>query len=181
MKAGRVFRVLLALAVVALAATLSACGTSKDIKSLSEGQSVRLGDLQYTVVFSRFLNPSDVEDHGYLVGQPLPNPDQLYLGIFVQIQNKSTSRSVPIPSGWVVTDTQHHRYFPIPSRSPSALHVGRSISPEDQTPALDSSAQVGPISGSLLLFLLPDSANENRPLTLTVPGQGGPAEVSLDL
>ena len=181
MKAGRVLRVLLALAVVALASTLAACGSSTDIKSLGEGESVRLGDLQYTVVFSRFLNPSDVEDHGYLVGQPEPKPSQLYLGVFVQIQNKSNSRSVPIPSGWVVTDTQHNAYSPIPSRSPYALHVGRYISPEDQAPALDSSAQVGPIQGSMLLYLLPDSANENRPLTLTVPGQGGPAEVVLDL
>jgi hypothetical protein len=180
MKAGRVLRVLLAMVVVALASTLSACGSSTDIKDLSEGQPVQLGDLQYTVEFSRFLNPSDVEDREYLVGQPAPKPDQIYLGIFVQIVNKSKTSPVTIPSGWAITDTQNQTYSPLPSRSPYALHLGTPIDPEDQAPALDSPAQSGPINGSLVLFLLPDSAIENRPLRLIVPGQGGPAEVSLD-
>ena len=46
---------------------------------------------------------------------------------------------------------------------------------------LDSTPQQGPIEGSLVLFLLPDSASENRPLTLEVEGPEGPAEVTLDL
>lgn len=182
MKAGRVLRVLLALAVVAVAPTVAACGSSTtDVKNLSEGEPVKLGDLQTTVVFSRFLNPSDTEDHNYLVGQAPQTANQLYLGVFVQISNKSNSKSIRVPTGWTITDTQNNTYSPIASNSPYALHVGRYISPEDQAPSLDSSAQVGPIQGSMLLFKIPDSANENRPLRLSVPGPGGPAEVNLDL
>jgi hypothetical protein len=32
-----------------------------------------------------------------------------------------------------------------------------------------------------VLFELPDSASENRPLVLEIPGPDGPAEVPLDL
>jgi hypothetical protein len=32
-----------------------------------------------------------------------------------------------------------------------------------------------------VLFELPSSASENRPLTLSIDGPGGPAEVKLDL
>ncbi len=181
MKTRRLLRVPSALAVLALSATLVACNTSEDKQSLSEGQPVQLGDLQYTVEFSRFLNPNDVEDHEYLVGQPAPKPDQVYLGIFVQILNKNKASAVTVPSGWTITDTQHQNYYPVPSRSPYALRLGTPIGPQDQAPALDSTPQVGPIEGSMVLFSLPDSATEDRPLRLIIPGEGGPAEVSLDL
>ena len=86
-----------------------------------------------------------------------------------------------VPSGWTITDTDHNNYYPLPSRSPYALRLGSPIGPEDQAPALDSTPQVGPIEGSMVLFSIPDSATEVRPVTLIIPGQGGPAEVELDI
>jgi hypothetical protein len=181
MKTRRLLRLLPALAVLALSAALVACNTSEDKRDLSEGQPVQLGDLQYNIVFSRFLNPNDVEDHEYLVGQPAPKPDQLYLGVFVQILNKNKNSPVTVPSGWTITDTEHNTYYPLPSRSPYALRLGAPIGPQDQAPALDSTPQVGPIEGSMVLFSIPDSATEVRPIRLIIPGEGGPAEVTLDV
>lgn len=182
MKARRLARTLPALAGLALALGFVACGVSNDEKTgLKEGEPVQLGDLQYSVQFSRFLNPNDVEDKEYLVGQPPPKPDQLYLGIFVQILNKSKTASVSIPAGWRITDTEHDSYLPLPSSSPYALPLGAPIGPEDQAPALDSTPQVGPIEGSMVLFAIPDAAIEDRPLILHIPGSGGPAEVKLDI
>jgi hypothetical protein len=180
MTARRIFRLLPALAVLAIVAALAGCGT-KQGTSADEGQPVQLGDLQYNVEFSRFLNPGDVEDHEYLIGQPPSGPDQLYLGIFVQIINKNKDSTVNIPSGWTITDTTDQSYSPLPSKSPYALRVGAPIGAEDQVPALDSTPQVGPIGASMLLFLIPSAAIENRPLTLLIPGQGGPAHIKLDL
>jgi hypothetical protein len=180
MRARRTFRLLPALAVLAIVAALAGCGT-KQGTSAAEGQPVQLGDLQYNVEFSRFLNPDDIEDHEYLIGQPPAGPDQLYLGIFVQILNKNKDSAVNVPSGWTITDTTDQNYYPLPSKSPYALDLGAPIGPEDQAPALDSTAQVGPIEGSMVLFSIPTAANENRPLTLQIPGQGGPAEITLDL
>ena len=181
MKTRRLLRLLPALAVLALSAALVACNTSEDKRALSEGQPVQLGDLQYNIVFSRFLNPNDVEDHEYLVGQPAPKPDQLYLGVFVQIINKNKNSPVTVPSGWTITDTEHNNYYPLPSRSPYALRLGAPIGPQDQAPALDSTPQVGPIEGSMVLFSIPDSATEVRPIRLIIPGEGGPAEIELDV
>jgi hypothetical protein len=181
MKTRRLLRLLPALAVLVLSAALVACNTSEDKRNLSEGQPVQLGDLQYNVVFSRLLNPNDVEDHEYLVGQPAPKPDQLYLVVFVQILNKNKNSPVTVPSGWTITDTEHNNYYPLPSRSPYALRLGAPIGPQDQAPALDSTPQVGPIEGSMVLFSIPDSATEVRPIRLIIPGEGGPAEVKLDV
>jgi hypothetical protein len=60
--------------------------------------------------------------------------------------------------------------------------LGGEVEGEEQVPVLDSTPQQGPIEGSLVLFLLPSSASENRPLTLQIPGPEPEAgEVTLDL
>jgi hypothetical protein len=180
MSARRLLCLLPALAVLALSAGLAACGTTEDKQDLAEGEPFELGELQYNVLFSRFLNPDDIEDAEYLAGQPPPDPDQLYLGVFVQILNKNKESPETIPSGWVVTDTDENNYLPLPSESPYALHFDSQIPPEDQVPALDSTPEVGPIAGSMVLFTIPDIATESRPLELIIPGEGGPAKVHLD-
>jgi hypothetical protein len=180
MDARRLLRLLLPLALLGFAVALAACGASEST-DVSEGQPVKLGDLKYNVLFSRYLNPNDTEDAEYLVGQPAPTPHQLYLGVFVEIQNENKDATATVPSGWTVVDTQHDNYYPLPSRSPYALHLGKPIGPEDQAPALDSTPQVGSIGGSMVLFSIPDSATANRPLTLLIPGPGGPAKVTLDI
>lgn len=180
MTARRLLRLLPALAVLALSLVLTACGSSTNIRDLSEAEPVALGDLQYNVVFSRFLNPNDSEDKGYLVGQPIPKPSQTYLGVFMQINNKGKSFAT-VPSGMKIVDTQHNIYYPLPTSSPYALRFGDRVGPEDQVPAPDSAPQVGPIGGSMILFVIPDAAIENRPLQLIIPGPGGPARVVLDI
>ena len=181
MNSRRPFWLMVAVALLLLSIGVSACGTdAEDKQSLVEGVPVELGDLQYKVLFSRVLNPDDVEDREYLVGQPAPGAGQLYLGVFVQIINKNKETAETIPSGWVITDTQDHSYYPIRSASPYALAFDAPVGPEDQVPALDSTAQQGPIGGSMILFSIPDSATDNRPLELTIPTRDGSARVRLD-
>jgi hypothetical protein len=174
---------LLLLAALVLAGALGAagCGASTDEKNVSEGEPVKLGDLSYNVVFSRYLNPYDEEDKAYLVGQPPPGKGSLYLGIFVQIHNTSTSASATLPQKLSIHDTRGNVYDSLASKSLFALDTGGKLAPEDQAPPLDSPAQTGPIEGSLVLFRIPESAAELRPLSMTIPGQDGPAEVELDL
>jgi hypothetical protein len=168
------------LVLAALSIAVSACGYSSDSKSVVEGQSVSLGDLQYTVIFSRYLNPSDSEDSAYLVGQPAPPEGSAYFGVFFEVQNQSHS-SQTLPKTLTITDAAHRVYDVIPSPSLYALPLGGSAEPQEQVPVLDSTPQQGPIEGSLALFLLPAAASDNRPLTLSIPGPEGPAEVTLDL
>jgi hypothetical protein len=162
--------------------SLTACGSSSDEKTgLMEGEPVELGQLQWNVLFSRFLNHNDTEAREYLVGQPPPPPGYYYLGIFVQIINKDHDNTETLPDSLTVVDTQHHVYHAIDSSSIYALKLGSTVPPEDQVPAMDSTPQVGPINGSMILFKIPDPAAELRPLQLVIPGEDGPATVDLDL
>jgi hypothetical protein len=168
----------LALAVTALA--LSACGYSSDSKDVVEGEPVKLGELQYNVVFSRFLNPSDNEDSAYLVGQPAPPEGHSYFGVFLEVQNKS-EETHKLADAFTITDAGHETFDAIPSKSLYALPFGGEVESQEQIPLVDSTPQQGAIEGSLVLFELPASASENRPLTLSIPGPEGPAAVKLDL
>jgi hypothetical protein len=168
----------LALALVSIA--VSACGYSSDSKDVVEGEPVKLGDVKYNVVFSRFLNPNDNEDSAYLVGQPPPAEGSNYFGVFFEVQNESDSTQ-PLPDSFTITDAGHQTYDSIESESLYAFPLGGEAEPEEQVPVLDSTPQQGPIEGSLVLFELPAAASENRPLTLEIPGPEGPAKVTLDL
>jgi hypothetical protein len=171
---------LTALALCALVAGISACGYESHETDVVEGEPVKLGDVSYNVVFSRFLNRNDTEDSAYLVGQPPPPPGSAYFGVFFQVENDSDSRQ-PLPETLTIRDADHQEFESVPSESLYALHLGTDIDAEDALPALDSTPQQGPIEGSLVLFLLPDSASENRPLILEIPGEDEHAEVTLDL
>jgi len=167
--------------LAALALGVSACGYSSDTKSVSEGETVNLGELHFNVIFSRYLNPNDSEDAAYLVGQPPPPNGSTYFGIFFQVQNK-TEKSQKLPSTLEITDATKQSYELIPSESLYAFPFGGEVESQEQIPVDDSTPQQGPIEGSLALFLLPSSASDNRPLTLHIPGSNGEsAEVKLDL
>jgi hypothetical protein len=168
-------------AAVAAASLLSACGASEDETSVSEGEPITVGDLEYNVVISRFLNPDDTEDAGYLVGEPPLEGDQLYLGVFMQVSNES-SDDVFLPQSFTVTDTQGTKYEPIDSESPYVLPLGGSIPGGGQLPEPDSTPATGPIEGSMVLFRITQASTENRPLEMEIPSSSGePGTVELDI
>src|SRR6478672_4505492 len=106
---------LLAAAMLAfLALGVTACGYTNESKDVVEGETVNLGELQFTVVFSRYLNPNDSEDSAYLVGQPPPPEGSTYFGVFFQVQNKSEDTQ-ELPSTLEITDAADQSYELIPS------------------------------------------------------------------
>lgn len=171
---------LLALLVFALG--VSACGYESDSKHVVEGEPVELGELKYNVTFSRYLNPNDNEDEAYLVGQEEPPKGESYFGVFFEVQNESEEPQV-LPSTLTITDVDDNEYEVLESESIFALPFDGEVESQEQIPRLDTAAQLGAIEGSLALFLLPESASEDRPLTLHIPGAEGEegAEVELDL
>jgi len=168
------------LMLVALAVTVSACGWSNDSKEAVEGESLQLGELKYIVTFSRYLNPNDTEDAAYLEGQPEAPKGESYFGIFFEVQNESDEPQT-LPSTLTITDAEDNEYKVLPSESIFALPFDGEVEPEEQIPVLDSPAQQGPIEGSVAIFLLPEEASEDRPLTLHIEGAGEKGEVTLDL
>jgi len=168
------------LALAALATSFSACGYSSDSRDVVEGEVVKLGDLKYQVVFSRFLNANDNEDSAYLVGQPAPSSGTSYFGVFLEVQNKSEETQTLAKTA-SIEDVDHQTFEAIPSESLYAFPFGAEVESQEPIPAPDSTPQQGPIEGSMVLFELPEEASQNRPLTLTIPGPDGPAKVTLDL
>jgi hypothetical protein len=170
------------LALLLLAVGVSACGYESDSKHVTEGESVELGELKFIATFSRYLNPNDTEDEYYLVGQEDPPKGETYFGVFFEVQNESDEPQT-LPSTMTITDVDENEFEVLPSESIYALELDGEVESEEQVPRLDTTAQLGAIEGALALFLLPESASENRPLTLHIPGADGEegAEVTLDL
>jgi hypothetical protein len=168
-------------AIVVAVPMLAGCGAEENDLDVVEGEPVALGALDYNVVISRFLNPDDVEDAQYLVGEPPPAGDQLYLAVFMQVSNEGDTPA-SVPRDFRVTDTQNQRYDPIPSDSDYALELGQTVAPGEKVPIPDSTAADGPIQGSMVLFKINDSTTENRPLELTIPSSTGESgTVTLDI
>ena len=170
------------LALLLLAVGISACGYESNSKEVVEGEPVELGELKYNVTFSRYLNPKDSEDEAFLVGQPEAPKGESYFGVFFEVQNESDEPQV-LPSTLTITDIDDNEFEVLPSESIFALPFDGEVESEEQVPRLDTAAQLGPIEGSVAIFLLPESASENRPLTLHIPDEEGEegAEVTLDL
>ncbi|MCB0828055.1 MAG: hypothetical protein KDB62_04500 [Solirubrobacterales bacterium] len=182
-KSNRVRLLVLALTIFASGAALAACGGSDHEKrtGIVEGERFEMGPLEYNVLFTRPLNPSDVEDKEYLVGQPEPGPDQSYIGVFLQAENLDEDDAHALPGSFKLVDTEGNTFENLESESSYALRTGADVGPEDVVPALDSTPEVGPIEASMLLFLVDDPSLEKRPIELEVDGEDGPASVELDL
>jgi hypothetical protein len=168
-------------ALGALSVTLAACGSSSDSTNVSEGEVLKLGELKYTVAFSRYLNPNDSEDSAYLEGQPKPPNGSNYFGVFLEVQNP-TSESQTLASTMTITDATDQTYKLKPSESLYAMPFGEELEEHEQIPVLDSTAQQGPLQSAVAIFLLPEEVSSNRPLVLHIPGRNGEVgAVKLDL
>ena len=191
--------IFLALALCA-AFVVSACGEEEPELHVVEGEPLELGEVHYNVQITRFLNPDDPEDQGYLVGQEPPEPGMAYLGVFLTVENEG-DEEFDLPYAFKVRDTQAEDgashglgiYDPIPSSSVYALQlpgqdesVKGGIEPgtvddlqpttvpaHGEIPIPDSTAAEGVIGGAMLLFLVEGNVAENRPLELEVPGDAG--------
>ena len=183
MRAPRPLAAALLAAVLALGLLSAGCGSSDTSGEthVKEGQPLTLGSLRYNVLISRILNISDQEDSAYLVGQPPPPPNAFYFGVFMQVEN-STDTAQPIANDYEITDTLHNRYKPVPSHGLFALDLGGTAPANGELPEPETMAANGPIQGSMILFLINDSASENRPLILHITSPSGESgEIELDL
>jgi hypothetical protein len=171
---------LLALAALAFGVLLSACGSS-DSTHVVEGQVLKLGELKYTVTFSRYLNINDNEDAAYLEGKEEPKNGSSYFGVWFEVQNKS-EQIQKLPTEMTITDVENNEFKALESESDQAFPFGGTVESQEQIPALDSPAQQGPIQGSIVIFELPQEVSSNRPLTLHLESpEGEKGEVQLDL
>jgi hypothetical protein len=161
------------LCVLALAGgLLSGCGDNpRENNASREGLPERVGGIDYNVYITRELNLKDVEDSGYYQGPEAPPGFALY-GVFLTACNPATSATspnIPAADDFTVIDTQGNRYRPLslPAGNIWAYHP-RPLKHQACVPKAGTLASSGPTNGALLIFKLPITTLENRPLDLEI-------------
>jgi hypothetical protein len=173
------------LTLLAAMAPLAAagCGSTEERSSGAEGEFVHVDDTLYQVQLTRLLNPRQRPDDVLLTGQPPPARMETYLAVFVRIENKGSKPYSP-PRDMKVIDTVGNQYLPLDAtRSGFGLDFGHPIDPGSQAPPPNSPAAEGPDASSMILFRVRlQSATDNLPLVLEVPGAGKtPSRIKLDV
>lgn len=189
-------------ALIALSATMSACtfkppGEGREAgkdgikegrieaaeEAVREGVAIELEGLAYTVFVTRQLNPQDPEDRGYYQGPPPPPGSALY-GVFMKVCNDGDATAMAA-GRFKVADTQGSEFEPVEPQRDNVFAYQPSRLPVEQCiPNALSLAAQGPTSGAVLIFQLPISATENRPIELEIEppsGRGATAKIELDI
>lgn len=168
-------RVAAVLTLVAALGGLSACGNKEKTvtRATSESAYLDISGLKYQVQVSRQINPADPEDRDYLKGIPaaeqtLP-PGTVWFGVFMRVENGGKD---PIASSkdFTIRDTQGNLFKPIPVDNAFGyrpeLLPGGGLQPNQEQLAAYAGTQ-----GQVLIFKLPISTLDNRPLELTIRSQ----------
>jgi|SRR5215211_898811 len=157
---------------LALVASLGACGNkqSKTLRAETEGIYVDLGDLTYQVEISRPLNAADIEDREYLRGvSDQLGPEDVWFAVFVRVQNESGKTQKPATQ-FDISDTQENEFHPVSIDTKANDFAYNPVVLPDKglLPNVDSIAAQNSIGGELLLFKMPRTALDNRPLELKI-------------
>jgi hypothetical protein len=154
----------------------------------NDGAYVSAGALTYQLEISRELNQYGTEDKQYIHGLPKgytqPNSQQLWYGVFMWAKNQ-TNKTHTTTDNFSIEDTQGDKYYPVkldPKDNPFAWH-SQALAPGTTEPGQDTAAAQFYTGGKILLFKLPTTIYNNRPLTLYINNASGKAigKISLDL
>jgi len=175
---------------LASAALLSACGrTNVPSSAENNGVYVTAGPITYQLQLSRELNQYATEDKQYLAGLPagagsLGSGQEWYM---VSLWGKNQTKHPATTSGNfdIVDSTGINHYYPVPVNTSVNQYAWtpQSLTPGAVQPAPDTTASFGPTQGGLLLFKVPTTIYDNRPLKLEIKSPSGKtwATISLDL
>jgi hypothetical protein len=154
------------------------CGDNpRENNASREGLPEKVGKLDYNVYITRELNLKDVGDSEYYTGPEAPPGYALY-GVFLQVCNPEEQAGTPlIPSAtdFTIVDTQGNRFKPrqVPTSDVFAYHA-KALGHNACIPRVGSLASSTPTAGALLVFQLPLTALENRPLDLEIVSPPNP-------
>ena len=178
------------LAALLVSGGLSACGkhVRPDARvkvAETEGIYLDVSELKYQVQVSRQLNPADVQDKPYLVGDPRGRARAqarrgLVRGRACACRTRPTSRCSRRR-----TSRSRTRRTRSSSRSSSGRRTSSptaptyAIPPRETYPLLDSPGYDTPSRGALLLFKLTLTALNNRPLELKIEGRKAPQQTGI--
>ena len=140
---------------------------------------LNVGPLVYQVQLSRELNPYNNEDSNYLKGVGVAEstlaPGEMWFGVFLQVYNRTNARLIASDSIYI-TDTQNNIYHPLPlSRLNTFAYRAGPVPGRGQLPVPGTPERAFGSEGQLLLFKIPVSAYDNRPLEIRITDPENPA------
>jgi hypothetical protein len=178
------------LCAIGLALGLAGCGKSKHPPSTeNNGVYEWAGPITYQLQLSRELNQYSTEDRQYVAGLPpgtstTLGPGHVWYGVFLWAKNQ-TDHPHATSDSFRIVDTESNYYYPL--SVDTALNeyawTSQTLAPGAIEPAPNTTASFGPTQGGLLLFKLPITVYDNRPLTLQILGPDGAVwgSISLDV
>jgi hypothetical protein len=179
-------RVLMLLCLAALASGFAACGEADTEQGVDEpareGLALPLDGIDYNVFITRELNPRITPDKSYVDAGTEADATHTLYGVFIQVCNRG-ERSEQTAERFKIVDNQGNEFEPeeLPEDNDFAYHP-KVLAPNECIPEVGSVAQLGPTSGSMLLFRLPLANTEYRPLELEIEGpSGGHLTYDLDI
>ncbi len=176
---------LLVSAVAGAGLFASGCGQIEDVRTIgeTEGLYIDVNNLRYQVQISRVLNPNDPDDRDYLAGVPeseAPEPGETFFGVFLRVQNTTASTSAETAEEFEIVDTEGDQYEPIELPEDNIwAYRPTTLGPGDIIPSENSAQFSGTTRGALLLFRLPISTLQNRPLEFEIHSPTNPEEVGI--
>jgi hypothetical protein len=161
-------------------ALLAGCGNREPSGPSIEGLTVTLEGVDYTVYITRELNLKVPPDQAYYHGPEAP-PGQTLYGVFIQACNLK-GKPKRTAEAFKVTDNQGNVFEPteVGGDNPFAYQP-RTLAAKECIPQAGSVAQLGPTEASMLLFKLPLSNTENRPLELEIEAPTAPEHKTIEL
>src|SRR3954447_14380767 len=174
-------RLPLALASLALAAGLGACGNKQDkiTEAETEGVYVDVGGLKYQVQISRQLNPRDSEDREFLTGvTEKPGADEAWFAVFIRAENDGDTPH-RTAEDYEIEDTQGNEFRPlsmVQTDNPYAYRP-KTLLGHKTLPGNNETAAQTSINGQLLLFKVPRSSFDDRPRELRIHDPDDPESI----
>jgi hypothetical protein len=182
-------RRLLTIAVCVVA--VAGCGNKEPETTTAdtEGIWVDAGPLDYHVQGSRQLNPAQVPDDRYLTGVPesvaQPTGKETWFAVFLRIENRTEDPAVTA-SDFEIEDTEGDKFKPVAvdTKLNAFAYEPQRLTSDGVMPHPDSTQDFDAAAGSMLLFKLPLTSYQNRPLEFTIrapAGSEGPPAAQIDL
>jgi Zn-finger nucleic acid-binding protein len=156
------------------------CGDKEEVthEATTEGIWLDIGNLDYHVQASRLLNPYEVPDDRYLDGLPAnyaqPTKSEAWFAVFLRIENRSKTDGMTATK-FEIEDTLGNKYTPVALNTqinPFAYKAA-PLGPEESMPHPDSTQETDSVAGSELLFKLPLTNYQDRPLQFRITGPDG--------
>ncbi len=177
-------RLLLLIVLACATFGLAACGEKEETVTQGESEAiyVTLGELQYQVQLSRQLDRFSPGDRDLLKGVPAAErrlaPDEIWFGVWVRAQN-GTETAQGLADEFVIKDTTGREFEPVKLDATSPFAYRPAEIPGGATyPLPDSASGQAPTTGAFLIFRMPVSALDFRPLELEFGSSELPGKVS---